>query len=317
MPVSVEFRVPGFERHYLPGVETLAPTQVRCEDWFQGFCDRVTAAIGKRYLPVCRISDGEFLFLLGPQPLGRLWPWSTRAKAALRALRNRLLDRQSFNAGGGARGGRLYSSGSYTASEWREARENYGHLLGRISEEGILAIHLTHGTPLPFQQHYFPAFGRWLAREGVNLTLDNYVPFYLVYALLRGPRKSEILQGRRVAVVHGASGEERARIIAGLQREGVADVQWVQISSNRSLLDRVDCGSLLGSVDVCLVGAGVGKPNILVQLKPLGVPCLDAGYVFEAWADSTKARDRAFMIPDTDPASACLKHLSAAEKSAM
>lgn len=297
-PFSIEFHVPGFQLEYRPGIMTFAPEPVRCEAWFQAFGDRVVAALGKRFLPVCRISDGEFKFLLGPQALGALWPWSVRVKSAVRTVFERIGLHGGFEAGGSAHGRPLYSSGRYTRSEWQRAREKYGNLLRPIAHDGILAIHLTHGQPRPFQEHYFPAFGRWLKREDLSLTLDNYVPFYFVYALLRGPRKHELLQNRRVIVVHGAKGEKREQILTGLHREGVAQVKWIEISSDRSLLDRIDCSSFAGSADLCLVGAGIGKPNILTQLKPLGIPCLDAGYAFEVWADARTACERPFMNAD-------------------
>ena len=300
MPYAVDHRVPGFEREYVPGIKTLAPAPVRCEDWFNVFCDTIINAIGRHFLPVCRISDGEFKFLLGHQPLGPVWPYRNRIKSALLSIVSRSLLRQDFKAGGRVGGVRLYGSGSYSATEWQEAREGYSNQLRMITHKGVLAIHLTYGTPEPFQQHYFPAFGAWLCREGIRLTVDNYVPFYFVYALLRGNRKEELLLGRRVIVVHGATGEKRESIISGLKREGVDEVQWVQISSDRSLFDRVDCESLVGKADLCLVGAGIGKPNVIMQLASLQIPCIDAGYVFEVWAHQLMTRNRPYMVPDME-----------------
>jgi hypothetical protein len=54
----------------------------------------------------------------------------------------------------------------------------------------------------------------------------------------------------------------------------------------------------IGKVDLCVFGAGIGKPAILSQLKPLNVPCIDAGYVMEVWANSSVASSRIFTAPD-------------------
>ena len=176
----------------------------------------------------------------------------------------------------------------------------YTRLLKEISGAGILAVHLTHASPKPFHQHYFPALGNWLAENKVHLTFGNYVPFYFVYALLRGPRRVELLKGKRVLVVHGAMGEKRSKITGALKKEGVAEIYWLPISGERSLFDRLDCSPWTRKVDLCLVGAGIGKPNVLTQLKSLSVPCIDAGYVFEVWADPRLAAHRPFMKPDIE-----------------
>jgi len=148
----------------------------------------------------------------------------------------------------------------------------------------------------------------------VNLSMQNYAPFYFVYALLRGPWKARVFHGRRVLAVHGATGEKRTRILAGLEREGVSEVHWLAISAERSLFDQIDCLPWRGRIDLCVVGAGIGKPNILLQLRELQVPCIDAGYVFEVWANPVTALSRAYMTPDADPASARLDFLNRTER---
>ncbi len=169
---------------------------------------------------------------------------------------------------------------------------------------------------MPFQQHYFPSLGRWLLRNNIALTSRNYVPFYFIYALLRGPRQQDILRGRRILVVHSAQGMKRKAITKSLQDCGAINVAWLEISGNRSWHDTLTISPYIGKVDICLVGAGIGKPKILNHLRPLNVPCIDAGYVFEAWADSAVAKFRAFMLPDTDPDSHKKPHLYQEERTA-
>lgn len=44
----------------------------------------------------------------------------------------------------------------------------------------------------------------------------------------------------------------------------------------------------------------MGKANILCQLEPLQVPCIDAGFVFEVWANDKNKFLRPFMVTDKD-----------------
>ena len=85
---SFDFVVPGFERRYPPGdSKVLAPRQRDCKDWFNEFAARIDSAAGRHFLPVCRLSDGEFLLMLGPQPVD--FRLSLRAKIKQRLGRFR------------------------------------------------------------------------------------------------------------------------------------------------------------------------------------------------------------------------------------
>ena len=292
LPHCIEFRIPGFEKQYSPGVETLATRNRRTDEWFDWLVTELRSARGRRYLPVCRMSDGEFLFALGEQKADMRLPMTQQVRINL-ALRIRSLTARPFNAGAVDH----YHSGSYTREEWRDGQRRYGAMIRAISEKGILALHLSHGA-VPFHEHFFPALGAWLGQHRIHLTDRNYVPFYFVYACLTGPRRKELLSGSRILVINGYGEPKRQRVTDSLMREGAQSVVWRTISSDRSLYDSVDTSGLKGQVDIALVGAGIGKPNILLQLEPLGIPCIDAGFVFEVWADPSNATKRAFCQPD-------------------
>jgi len=294
LPHSVAFVVPGFLRHGQPTSFVLAPEPVDCRQWFERFASRVTAAVGVKHLPVCRMSDGEFLLLFGHQspslrhPAGRrLW---LRCRECAEIVRQRVWGFHARTAKG-------VSSGALSYAEMREHVPILSLRFADVAREGILGLHLSWG-PAPFQEHYFPAVSRWLDAQGINLTIDNYVPFYFVYALLRGPLFPELVGGRRLLVVHSATGEKRQAIERSLQEVGPRAIEWLGISPTRSYAESLDLSGLRDKPDICLLGAGVGKAALFPQLEPLGVPCLDAGYAFEAWADPDKQWDRPFMTPD-------------------
>lgn len=290
LPYAVPLAIPSFGDEG-KGSNILAPDALACDRWYNDFVDRLVDALGRRFLPVTRMSDGEFHFCFGDRPPLSTEPLARRlAETALQQLHG--LGREGFTARTVGR----YSSGSYSADEWKNARDVYARNLVGLARDGLLALHLSYGDRT-FQERYFPALGRWLFELGVELTLENYAPFYFVYAALTGPRRSELLKGRRILVVNGATGAKQQAIVRGLEREGASEVRWLGISADRSLFDRVDPTEHVGRVDLAVVGAGIGKPNVLPQLAPLGVPCVDAGFVFEVWADPAAARERPFCKP--------------------
>lgn len=295
LPYSVPFQVPSFYERVDSTARTLAPTPRPTPEWFEAFTDRVVEAIGRRYLPVGRFSDGEFRFLFGDTGHLANQPMARRVASRARQRLQRWTKR-TFTAGMVGR----YHSGEFTQQEWASSRARFDDLAHHLARHGLLALHLNHAA-IPFQQRYYPAIASWLRRLGLTLDERNYVPFYFVYALLTGPHRARVLSGRRVMVVNGATGDKRRRIVEGLQREGAQVVHWEPLSEKRSMYDRLDVTRWRGQVDLVLVGAGIGKANVLPQLEVLGVPCLDAGFVFEVWADPSTAAERPYCLPDDEP----------------
>jgi hypothetical protein len=296
MSHTIPFTIPGFERHFTPFDYTLAPEPLGSSEWFARFNKRVQEAIGRRYLPICRMADGEYLFLFGYQSPSLRWrPW----KRFLLACHGAGNVARALLKGFDSTTTRGVSSGQMSWAEWQLYRATLSQAYRELLSEGILAMHLGVSV-IPWQEEYFPALGRWLAGAQVVVTPDNYVPFYFMYALLRGPARRDILGGRNIVVVHSATGEKRKRIEASLARERVRRVEWLPVSRSRSFEDVLDLTSIRGRTDLCLIGAGVGKANVIRQLKPLGAPCLDAGFVFEVWADPAKQWERPMMTPDCD-----------------
>jgi hypothetical protein len=310
LPYAIPYRVPGFLNQARPTDRALAPEACECEAWFDAFADRVAAAVGRNFLPVCRMSDGEFFFLFGQQPPSlRLRPrarFVRRVGQTLAGIRRWAKGFQASTAPG-------VSSGSFTPMEWRTYRPILSRHFLDVLDAGVLGIHLSYGSS-PFQEHYFPALGRWLTKAGRRLTLENYIPFYSVYALLRGPRMRDLAAGRRLLVVHSAVGDKRQAISTALNALGFKTIQWLTISATRSYADDLDLAELSDAPDICLVGAGIGKARVLSQLAPLNVPCIDAGYAFEAWANADCQWDRPYMTPDAEFAAERVRFLIAKDR---
>ena len=294
LPTSVPFFIPGFEKQRYPQCFAFAPEPVDCIAWFDRFADRVQQAVGASYLPVCRMSDGEFLLLFGFQPPSVRLPLLRRLRVRVaqtrHMIRQRLVGFRAQTAPG-------VSSGAMTYAERQALLPTLSARYLEIARDGILGLHLGYG-PVPFQEHYFPAVRKWLKRNEVVLTLDNYVPFYFVYGLLRGPVFDSLVGGRRVLIVHSATGGKREAITRSIQAYKPRGIEWLTISPSRSFADTLDLSRLADKPDLCLLGGGVGKSALFPQLRPLGIPCLDAGFSFEVWADPQKQWDRPYMSAD-------------------
>ena len=66
------------------------------------------------------------------------------------------------------------------------------------------------------------------------------------------------------------------------------------------MYDSIDVAPFCGKVDLALVGAGIGKMSIFLQMEELKVPCIDAGYVFEVWKDPNNKWKRVICASDND-----------------
>ena len=296
LPDVVDLDIPGFARHRHYHLRTFVVPKSGIETSFQHFVTTVSESCSGRFLHILRMSDGEYLFNLGFQPPsirhGLSYPWHY-----FRYLLARYRPRRRLIAGGRHDGKTLYRSGQYTSLEIAQIRALYADVCQKVSKCGLLGLDLSFCS-IPFQENFFPALRAWLNAHDVKLTGRNYIPFYFVYALLTGPERHKVLTGRRILVIHSATGQKQHAIKASLLREGVAEVLWHGISSDRSLYDSVPVEQFIGRIDLCVFGAGIGKPAILAQLEPLGVPCIDAGFVIEVWANPEVARSRIFTNPD-------------------
>ncbi len=118
----VDLRISGFEKSVPPGAFLQASfTDRSAQGWFDELTDRCRSAIGKTYLPVFRLSDGEFYFSVGyrvPRP-------EPGSRAVLHYLRHAV----SYVKYGKHRrfwsGTPGYGYETYAGREWTSLREKY------------------------------------------------------------------------------------------------------------------------------------------------------------------------------------------------
>lgn len=291
--VKIPFSMPGYQNHGHPTWEAWAPKRIDASEWYHSFEARVLASVGKDYLPIVRLADGEFSFLFGEIRANPRWPLWKRLRHNWLQYYRRTLRGQNFQF----RTRKTVSSANYTQEEWRQARVKYSEDLKWISERGLLAPQLAF-LGRPSMEQFQAQFRDWVMAVGIEPGLSNICQFYFVYALLLREEKPAILAGKRVLVVHGAEGGRAEKIKSALLEQGASKVGWLGISNDRSLFDKLDVEPHVGKYDLVVVGAGVGKPGVIRQLEPLSIPVIDVGYVFEIWIDPDCRYRRPFCASD-------------------
>ena len=97
-------------------------------------------------------------------------------------------------------------------------------------------------------------------------------------------------------IINSFNDEQKKIITNKLKSYGVDEVFYSNISSNRSVFDKLDI-QLDHEIDLILIGAGVGKLFHFEYLFKFKVPCIDIGYIFQTWLDPSCSTHRAFCSP--------------------
>jgi hypothetical protein len=260
-------------------------------EWYREFADRLREA--SSYLPIYRMSDGEFVFACGVLPM-TLRQFGKNPATAMKSWIKHLLGWRKGTFLSGTPG---YGYETYNTEEWEAAKKKYGERVSAIARRGILALNLVHQGGFALQ--YTKPFCDWLDAAQVELDDGNCYPFYFIYALFLGPAATDLLAGKRILVV---TSDDDGLKMPGIRRSllalGAISAELIKISRTQSLLDRITIPAP-GSVDMVLIAAGVGSINILEQLEPLNVPSIDVGFVLDCYADPGHYMGRrAFTLPD-------------------
>ena len=210
--------------------------------WYTEFVNIIKKNIGKKYFPIIRLSDGEYIFLVGlKKPLyygnffnyirdyviflyEKFYKYRTKFKA--RTLPN-------------------VSSGTYTKNENNLLKKFFLKEIKKISNEGILALHLTYAEKSFQERYHFPIY-KIFKENNIEINQFNYYPFYFVYALLMGKDNNKLFRKRRILIIHSATGDKKERINNYFISIGVEKIEWIKISSSRSFYDKIDCKKYIG-----------------------------------------------------------------------
>jgi hypothetical protein len=185
-------------------------SDVNATVWYEEFKSRIHRAIGKEFLPIYRMADGEFIFCVGERmyrPHGAVLDkrviWRT-LRGAVRKVINRRSEQALLTCWGE----------NYRVEERIRLLPDYILYLRRIAEKGILAIHFVEMSNSVFGTEYFVPVCDWFDEHKITLNAENYASFYFVYALLAEAHLNGLFTGLTVAVVTHVS-EARVR---GIER---------------------------------------------------------------------------------------------------
>lgn len=282
----IPFYINGFYNNDITGY-TLTNRNLNCNDWFEDFKKIVSSNISKKYLPICRLSDGEYTFICGPQPPLK-HNWIAHYLSNIKYYIQKTVSNGNLDAATS----KGVSSGNYKKNEINEQVNNYLKNLKYISDNGILALHLTYSKNT-FQERFHFSLSKIFSKNNIQINHTNYFPFYFIYAYLQTDEFFDSIRNKNVLIITGANDEKTMIVNEFLKVKGVNHIRFYKISPNRSLYDKINLSDILSqNYDICFVAAGIGKPNILAQLKPINCPCIDIGFMFEVWANPEQAYNR-------------------------
>ncbi|MCX7816192.1 MAG: hypothetical protein N2317_01605 [Syntrophales bacterium] len=127
-------------------------------------------------------------------------------------------------------------------------------------------------------------FLEFLHKNGIRITKQNYIPFYVVYAWLTSPYFAELVNGKNVCIVNSDNNPhycenwfKRFKSYPNLSFVEIpanyVATRWPQISN--SIISQIP-----DNTDLCLVGAGIGALLVCVDVsEKLSIPTVDAGHV--------------------------------------
>ena len=260
--------------------------------WFNKFKSRINDSINKKYLPIYRMADGEFIFTVGVYPEKPLYKINI-SKLIIYFLKyiyysiKKIFKKEVVTCWGE----------KYNKYEIISAKKKYIENIKLISSSGYLALHFNK-SPSRFSEQYIRPMIRWFITNKINLNAENYIPFYFVYAFLCGVEGKLLLKDKNILIITSANEEKWNRInIVLINDFNVKSASHLNISSTNSMGDMIDIENQnVKNADIILVSAGIGSINILAQLHPIKTVCIDSGIFIEILAGND-ARSRIFTNP--------------------
>ena len=194
----------------------------------------------------------------------------------------------------------LHCNGLYEQAESVKAIEEslafHKDSLVRLSKTGKLAPLIHPGNSTIIKKSFFSIFKKkkhddsalkfieFIDSAGVNLTKDNYIPFYVVYAYLTSIYFAKLMDGKNLIILNSDNDYDSC-------------VRWFRRFDSRPKISFVDLPrsymatrweerkeEIMAKIpkhpDLCLVGAGIGSILICVDIaERFNIPAIDGGHV--------------------------------------
>jgi hypothetical protein len=275
---------------------------------YEIFRDRVLANIGRKYYPIYRMADGEFVFIIDAIEKNKK-QLHQRIKKYLGNFKSLLQNQYMY--GRKMPGNRwekikelfnenyvrVAHSESYNSREIEEFNFEFRENLRVIAEEGILAIHFVDGSSERQEYfNYYESVSQWFDYNNITLDESNYSSFYYIYTFLTGNDKYSLFRDKNILIITSLTDDKKNHLQDSINSFGASSIQFYDISPTKSMLEVLDLTKLNYPIEIVLIGAGIGSANILTQLKPLKTVCIDAGIVLERYANPALSKSRIFLL---------------------
>jgi hypothetical protein len=196
-----------------------------------------------------------------------------------------------------------FCDGEYRFYSGKETTTCWGERASSLQKEGVERLHTDalriiheNGVLCPNLNLAYAglqsAFLEFLNKKG--MLLQNYAPFYFVYALLVNPRFLSMLRSRNVALITSTKNKKIQFMLKTLETMGIRRVRFYEIPETGVAHGNFNI-AIDQQVDVALVGAGIGAPLVLARLQKEDCVSIDAGFVFHLWDGTFDRYERLFL----------------------
>jgi hypothetical protein len=259
-----------------------------CETWFERMRDRIELSIKEKiFLPLYRMGDGEYNFLLGYRPMKYDFLNKLRSKKIINNIKK--IFSRNIHSSGNLKDG----IEKYTTLEIKNIKENYVNNLRYAAKKGIVTHAFDNGRN--FARYYKPVT-RFLESNKIEININNYFHGYHVYALFSSDVGYKLLERKKVLVISSLSNKEKNKLEEFLCEKNIAETKFINISKEKALLELMP--KIDYEVDIVLIAGGVGSLNIMMQLEYLKCPCIDVGTIINCYSDQKRFYERPYMVSD-------------------
>jgi hypothetical protein len=243
----------------------------------------------KKYLPVFRLSDGEFSFILGNK-----FNFTTLQGILifLGTLKKIIWYQSSFISSG-----RPGYCEHYKFWQYKKAKSIFENSIKYIAKRGLLCFNFSDSKSM---SPFFYPFVNYMKKKYNYDFGDSYSLMYFVYALLFGPTGKKIIKDSNILIITSDMNIRNKQLEKGLYELGAKQIEFYYTSLNQPLFDIIDHSKITLSPDLILIGAGVGASNILVQCEKYNCPCIDCGFFVDVIGSNLYIGKRNMTVCDED-----------------
>ena len=281
--------IPGFKKHEEEWGGCYPPNKISSLDWYKKFEDKIEIQINKKeFFPLFRLSDGEFIFILG-RKFGQ-YSFNKKINYFLKHIKRSIYYGSTF-----------YSSGrkgyceTYSYFKLDELRKKFTSQLKEISADGMLCYNF---SPHILTQPYQLEFLNYIKNNNIIFNESNYFQFYFVPGYFLGQKIQEIYRDKRILIFTSDMEIRNENLKSTLVKFGAKKVEFYKTSLNTPLQDTIETDKIDDQPDLVLIGAGVGSVNILYQIKNLKCLSIDCGFIVDALSNFNLAKTRPYYLSD-------------------